>query len=173
VGVYYSRSAAKAFLKASGFRKLIRAHECVASGLSVTGPTITVFSSSNYCGQHNTAAFLFLNRGGFLRNMMLDPLAGITEREKARYGAAPDFPDLKPVQASKSAERVKLRPLIVKPDDSKGIRREALRFILQGGESARVVNEIPPNAPVAARLALRQKGFVSNRNLRSPFVVAA
>jgi hypothetical protein len=172
VGVYFSKSAAMSFLEASGARRLIRAHECVASGLAISGPTITVFSSSNYCQQRNTAAFLFIDRAGFISNTILDPVFDVADRGRARYGTPPGLPQLEPVGRSRSVDRVQLRALVVKPEDSKAARRETLRFLGQGSRSAPKLTDIPPTASTTGARPLPPRGFVSSRDVRPSFVLA-
>ena len=68
--IAYSKSDVAQFLKKNKFDKIIRAHEYVEKGIEIVfeGNVITVFSSSNYIGKHNSAAYLIITGQGCFGN---------------------------------------------------------------------------------------------------------
>jgi protein phosphatase len=110
-GVLYGCRAANLFVKSCGFSKLIRAHECVEYGVKAYSVVTTIFSSSNYCGKGNTAAFVFMDENGEIDRMGLEPLSGLVDRESALY-----------------SEVNELRPVITAHRSEAGLFRKRLTF---------------------------------------------
>jgi diadenosine tetraphosphatase ApaH/serine/threonine PP2A family protein phosphatase len=77
------------FLKESGCKMLIRAHQCLQYGIETFayGHGLTVFSSSNYAGRGNSAAFVFVRADFSIEHRILEPLPGVIPRQQARYNS--------------------------------------------------------------------------------------
>ena len=60
MGSLFGCVAALRFMKEFSFKNVIRAHQCVKNGIEMfaNGMVITVFSSSNYIGNHNMCGYL-------------------------------------------------------------------------------------------------------------------
>ena len=79
-GTLFGPAVAKRWLKAQGFRLLIRSHQCVADGWQKLDcgegyELITVFSASNYGGSGNYGAVLTLQAGGVYLPVQWEPEA--------------------------------------------------------------------------------------------------
>lgn len=84
LGVQFGVRALQEFLDATNTRMLIRAHQCVQSGISRFGGELlyTVFSCSNYAdSQGNRCGLLFLNSQLQLKMFSLPPLDQIPREE--------------------------------------------------------------------------------------------
>jgi hypothetical protein len=94
MGYQYGGVAVMEFLKASKCRRLIRAHQCLQHGLQpfAYAQGLTVFSSSNYMGRGNSAAFIFIGTDGEIESEFLDPIPEITDRARAVYFQVPKMP---------------------------------------------------------------------------------
>lgn len=60
-GLYFGADITQKFLAKNGFELLVRSHECVDAGITVShaGQVVTLFSAPNYCGvQQNLGAIL-------------------------------------------------------------------------------------------------------------------
>lgn len=59
---YFNEKCVDTFLKVNGLSHVVRAHEDQDIGFAFNhhGKTITIFSSSNYCGKGNKAALILL-----------------------------------------------------------------------------------------------------------------
>jgi len=66
-GKVFGSEALSTFFKNTGLKLVIRSHECVSKGyeypLGMENKIITVFSSCDYCGSENDAAFIKLVKG--------------------------------------------------------------------------------------------------------------
>lgn len=64
-GYFFSEKATDRFLEANGLSHIIRAHETTHIGFAFhhNHKTVTIFSSSNYCGSENTAAVILVKDG--------------------------------------------------------------------------------------------------------------
>jgi diadenosine tetraphosphatase ApaH/serine/threonine PP2A family protein phosphatase len=112
-GVLFGRRAASIFVKSAGFSKLIRGHECVQSGLHNFGVVTTIFSSSNYCGHGNTAAFVFMDESGEIDKKTLEPLTGLVDREGALYGEVNELGAVATARRTElRARRLMFQPLV-------------------------------------------------------------
>jgi protein phosphatase len=76
VGVHFGAKALENCLAVLGMRTLIRAHQCVAPGVSrfAQDRCYTVFSSSRYEGQGNRCGLLFIDRELHIECFSLPPL---------------------------------------------------------------------------------------------------
>ena len=86
LGVQFGERALQEFLDATGMKMMIRAHQCVQSGISRFGNDLlyTVFSCSNYAdSQGNRCGLLFLSQQLQLQMFSLPPMEQIP-REVAR-----------------------------------------------------------------------------------------
>jgi diadenosine tetraphosphatase ApaH/serine/threonine PP2A family protein phosphatase len=85
IGCLFGALAVKDFLDKVKMRFLIRAHQCVAHGISVFAlRCITVFSSSEYQHSGNSAGFLEIGEDGEMEHRVLAPVTYIA-RKDARY----------------------------------------------------------------------------------------
>jgi protein phosphatase len=158
-GCCYSPAAARLFLCKSGYQRLIRSHEYVKSGVETLGSTITVFSSSDYCGQGNNAAFLFIDSSGFISSTKIEPIPELTEKRRARR----DYPfrpaQSKSVRPSQSGEEMRLAPGILKGGIESGLRQEPVRPRVNGSKSMPKFGG-SPRSPIPI-LPLQQQSIAS------------
>jgi hypothetical protein len=127
LGVRFGLIAVRLFLKQTGFQKLIRAHQCVQTGIEMEGPTYTIFSSSNYCGQGNSAAMVKLDERGHMNIVRMEPFAAVVEREQAYYlGVRPTL--LRPRASSDlSSFKLKGQGLGMRPNPLTVSRRDTMK----------------------------------------------
>ena len=67
-GFFYGPKAIEAFLKTNKIQHIIRAHQCVQTGILINSDktVITVFSASNYCGTtNNSGGILIISQGEY------------------------------------------------------------------------------------------------------------
>ena len=83
-GYVYGKKALDAFLKKNKMSLMIRAHQCIQTGIEKMhdGKLITVFSASNYCGYSaNNGGMLFIDKDENINTIIFDPLRYIKRRE--------------------------------------------------------------------------------------------
>jgi protein phosphatase len=130
-GVLFGRLAAHTFVKTANCGKIVRGHECVAGGFAVHGVIVTIFSSSNYCGKGNTAAFVHMDLEGQVTVKTLEPMSGLLERSNATYSEIRQVLARLPVLKTDSfARKIKVQPLLVRPTELKGQRRASLKGLV-------------------------------------------
>jgi len=63
--IIFGRTALNLFMKKTNCTHILRAHQPQSQGIQFSKNlrVITVFSSSHYCGQYNSAAIVFVNNG--------------------------------------------------------------------------------------------------------------
>jgi protein phosphatase len=150
-GSLFGKVAVVNFLKTSGHRKLIRAHECVTEGFAVSHRCFTIFSSSNYCDRGNSASFLYMSAAGEMQVTRLYPMQGIPNREQATFADVKAFApvSLPSLKSQDSFARRIVKPpsvLAIRPSELKGMRRASLKGIAVGGGPAKLMTLaiVPP-----------------------------
>lgn len=88
VGNMFGFNAATQFLEDNKLQKLIRAHQCVTTGIVQTRNVITVFSSSFYNQEENKAGFLFVDEMGEIQDNYLNAHLNMS-RQAAAFQNAP------------------------------------------------------------------------------------
>ncbi|OHT15922.1 Serine/threonine-protein phosphatase PP1-2 [Tritrichomonas foetus] len=88
-GVLFGAGAVKSFMENTGYKMVIRAHQCVINGISKFADcVITVFSSSFYNSEENKGAFIYVNEDFEIESVVLTPLRPI-RRQVALFANAP------------------------------------------------------------------------------------
>jgi hypothetical protein len=100
IGWLFGAMAVKEFLQEIGMKLLVRAHQCVSHGVSISAhKCVTVFSSSNYNKCENSAGFVTLTSNGEIEERRLPPRSFV-HRTAARF-----------VHAGLKLPRIKAMPL--------------------------------------------------------------
>ena len=82
VGKLFGFQATLRFMNKNNIKKIIRAHQCVQNGYEVSfNHVITVFSSSCYDDNDNSAAYLFISKEMEIIPTILQPFKGILRSE--------------------------------------------------------------------------------------------
>jgi protein phosphatase len=86
-GYLFGLTALRDFLRRSGCKTILRAHECMQYGLNTIGKDLglTIFSSSNYSHRGNQGGFVEVTAEGTIEPVLFAPLENIMERIDAEY----------------------------------------------------------------------------------------
>jgi hypothetical protein len=118
-GSMYGDCVLKEFLKRSHCTKLIRAHECVRHGTQkfFYSMGLTVFTSSNYDGKRNSAAFIFIQADGRISVREMEPLTDLVPKAEGTFTEDTDsMPPIRVANFTKISSQLrsanKLKPAI-------------------------------------------------------------